>query len=325
VLSKLEMDEFWDIQLNGGTNAEISWIAPPEREQIIHSKDKDANSFSYEWISFHLPLLETTLNIRSIKSNVALLDSHVGEELWDAAKIFAVHLCISGDKTLLRERNNFEVMEGSCCGKRLRGKRILELGAGVGALGLCAALLGAKQVLCTDYDSDVLENLEFNLKHNMEVIYPLDFNDKPDGEIDEARLQWAKLDWRSHAGSDLRGAEWLTDQEEEPRNKIEQDFDTDIVIGSALVYSAQGALYCADTVKYFLIDKNAGECWILQMPGRPGFDRFLLRLEHWGLNYETFDIREDVFQTAAKYMGPLKSDIDDFKLFVIQKPKHLSK
>ena len=269
---------------------------------------------------------------------MALLDSHVGEELWDAAKIFSAHLCITAELKLelnpckeshssaLLNSSQASALEGVCCGTRLRGKRVLELGAGVASLGMCAAALGAEQVLCTDYDSDVLDNLEFNLKHNMDSIYPLDTSDRTETETKDQsydeRLQWAKLDWRMFAGSDLSSAEWLSndnDQGEGTRSKIEQDFHADIVIGSALVYSAQGALYCADTIKHFLVDRHAEECWILQMPGRPGFDRFLLRLDHWGLTYNTFDISEDAFHTAAQSMGNMKSEIDDFKLYVIQK------
>ena len=35
--------------------------------------------------------------------------------------------------------------------------------------------------------------------------------------------------------------------------------------------------------------------FILQMTERPGFDRFLMRLDHWGINYEAFEISEDIF------------------------------
>ena len=31
------------------------------------------------------------------------------------------------------------------------------------------------------------------------------------------------------------------------------------------------------------------------MTGRPGFDRFLMRLDHWGINYEAFEVSEKVF------------------------------
>lgn len=314
-----------------------------------NEKDPDDchSSFVYEWVSFHLPLVEKTLRIRTIRSNVALLDSHVGEELWDAAKIFSAHLCFTSDcapttaqtpkkspsKCTISQSRSF----GGVSGRRLMGKRVLELGAGVGSLGMCVAAIGAEQVLCTDYDADVLENLEFNLKHNMHLVYPIDPDVNSEEEAveeeinpncqDGKKLHSAMLDWRSFADEDLCNAEWLSHGDHEgeittTKSRVKEEFVADIVIGSALVYSLQGALYCADTIKHFLIDRHpcqAEECWILQMPGRPGFDRFLTRLDHWGLIYEAFDISEDAFHAAVKHMGNLKSEIDDFKLYVIKK------
>ena len=43
------------------------------------------------------------------------------------------------------------------CPSFVQGKRVLELGAGLGAVGLAAATAGAASVLLTDYDEDVLD------------------------------------------------------------------------------------------------------------------------------------------------------------------------
>ena len=43
------------------------------------------------------------------------------------------------------------------CPSFVEGKRVLELGAGLGAVGLAAATAGAASVLLTDYDEDVLD------------------------------------------------------------------------------------------------------------------------------------------------------------------------
>jgi EEF1A N-terminal glycine/lysine methyltransferase len=46
----------------------------------------------------------------------------------------------------------------------VRGKSILELGAGAGLPSLACATLGAKDVVATDYpDADLIENLRFNI------------------------------------------------------------------------------------------------------------------------------------------------------------------
>ncbi len=91
------------------------------------------------------------------------------------------------------------------------------------------------------------------------------------------------------------------------------------------------------------------KAWVLQMPDRPGFDRFLMRLERLGLTYNTYEIDEKVFQLVERMIhvhvvgnsdsvlspssavgvtepitrrgckNAIASDIDDFRLIIIQK------
>lgn len=285
------------------------------------------SNYSYEWQMLPLPYLDMTLDLRTIKSRVALLESHVGEELWDAAKIFCAHLCYTykhdvSDQSI--ENDSFLHVNA----RNLKGKTVLELGSGVAPLGMCAVALGAKHVICTDYDVNVLENLEFNLLHNRERLMAA--TNKDDKDFEDV-LHHSKLDWQWFASDDVQSAEWLesrnvnssglninvNERNETPMVALEPD----ILIGSALVYSVEGALYLADTLKHFLVDGVTSECWILQMPSRPGFDRFLLRLEKWGLIYESYEIDEQVWGLAHRHMKNIASSIDDFRIYVIKKRK----
>mmetsp|Transcript_17925 Transcript_17925/g.26528 ORF Transcript_17925/g.26528 Transcript_17925/m.26528 type:complete len:292 (-) Transcript_17925:18-893(-) len=54
----------------------------------------------------------------------------------------------------------------------VRDKRVIELGAGVGLCGIVAHQLGAKDVLLTDGDVSVLENVRYNVQQNQ--IHPDD-------------------------------------------------------------------------------------------------------------------------------------------------------
>lgn len=324
------MDEFWDIQLNSGiTHKDTCWLAPPEREQTISrrgvstaiiSQDDESCPRSYEWINLGLPCTDIVLNIRTIKSKVALFESHVGEELWDAAKLFCAHLCrtaASLDDKIQSHEDCIDHTRPShpyppVCGKRLRGKRVLELGAGVGTLGMCAAVLGADQVRCTDYDQDVMENLQFNIEHNKFVI------DSSNLTHDESKITVSKLDWRSHLVQEIA---WVDKSglDQNLSEKMQEDkFEPDIVIGSALIYSAQGAICCADTIYHLLVEKHAKECWILQMPDRPGFQQFLFRLEYLGLSYESDSVSDETFHIAEQTMGKIPSNVEDFKLYIIR-------
>ncbi len=256
-------------------------MAPTEREKILGRVEEVSvtdleDRYVYEWMYLDLPLGlssstaasvdDIKLHLRTIRSNVALLESHVGEELWDAAKIFCAHLCLSNESSIANIQ-------------RMRGKKVLELGAGVASLGMCvAALAGAStgmdgatetEVLCTDYDENVLDNLRFNLQHNAPNISM--------HCTSCTSLKWAKLDWKvlcadddhididegtSHTSGSVDDPE--EDQESDALDTMKYDGDAymykpDIVIGSALVYSAEGAMYCADTIHHFLIKRGAEE------------------------------------------------------------------
>lgn len=278
-------DEFWDIQLNfqGKEVYDTTWLAPQEREGLnVATKNKnnficntnsndDENMIVYEWDEIPLsvggchdtcdnisPTRATssssmlTLQIRSVKSNVSLLESDVGEEIWDAAKLFCIYLCQSCSSGF----NNSPVVN-------VKGKRILELGSGCGLLGMSCSILGASQVLCTDYLPQVMRNLAFNLKHNIECV----------DEMKKAWIHCGVLDWKKFLGDDLKSAEWVMEGDKRSYGSESQTngeyyecysdnkstFDAEILIGSALIYSAQGAFCCADTIHYFFESQRTKE------------------------------------------------------------------
>lgn len=75
--------------------------------------------------------------------------------------------------------------EWRSCRHLIRGKRVLELGAGLGMTSIAASLLGASRVIITDGDDELLrgkttENVTLNLGE-----IPL-----KDGRIQVARLYW---------------------------------------------------------------------------------------------------------------------------------------
>lgn len=248
--------------------------------------DIDVNLGNVNQSSLH------TLSIRSMKSSLSLMESHVGEEIWDAAKLFCTHLSLM----MSNEKNgNFQFPTTTAttsststsneCPSLLyipiRGKRVLELGSGCGTLGMCCSVMGASEVLCTDYLPEVMDNLAFNLKHNSSnndnnnVVYNENNNRQTNSWI-----KCGVLDWRDFVAEDLKEAEWMMDGEvfigdaerqqttrivdknEENAvyfGKKASTFAADIIVGSALVYSPQGAVCCADTIQYFFETHNVKE------------------------------------------------------------------
>jgi len=97
--------------------------------------------------TFHLPFLKHTISVKQSPKG-----SRVGCTVWDAAIVVCKY---------------FELMERKSRGF-LAGKRVIELGAGTGILGLAAALLGAKVTL-TDIPL-MIEILNQNIMLNRRVI-----------------------------------------------------------------------------------------------------------------------------------------------------------
>lgn len=73
-----------------------------------------------------------------------------GHLLWNAGRVIAQHLEDNADSLL-------------------KGKTVLELGAGAGLPSIISVLGGAEKVIVTDYpDRDLIENLDYNIKHALE-------------------------------------------------------------------------------------------------------------------------------------------------------------
>ena len=85
-------------------------------------------------------------------------DKSTGMSIWKGAEVMS---------TYLQQHSNL-----------IKGKRVLELGAGCGLVGLvCALALDAKSVLITDGDYQVLNNLRYNVQLNGLTLLEANDND----------------------------------------------------------------------------------------------------------------------------------------------------
>ena len=92
----------------------------------------------------------------------ALADG-VGAKLWRVARIMCERM-IRDDETSREENDNDKTGDEGV--RMIRGKTVLEVGAGVGACGFLAAKLGAKSVVISDYVDQLLLNLRDALTLN---------------------------------------------------------------------------------------------------------------------------------------------------------------
>eukprot|EP00903_Cladosiphon_okamuranus_P021165 g19441.t1 len=110
---------------------------------------------------------------------VANRDNEVGLRVWEAGRALS-EFCLAHSGLL-------------------EGKRVLELGAGVGMTGMAVATsCGARQVVLTDYAPKVLSNLEHNVKINHKLLRNGDRNAPPHPSADVA-VRF--LDWTDYCGS----------------------------------------------------------------------------------------------------------------------------
>ncbi|XP_065865024.1 uncharacterized protein [Euphorbia lathyris] len=105
--------------------------------------------------------------------------NHLGTTVWDASMVLVKFL----------EKN---CRKGRFCPSKLKGKRVIELGAGCGVAGFGMALLGC-DVVATD-QIEVLPLLTRNIDRNTSRIKQMDTNSDSFGSIKAAELDWGNED-----------------------------------------------------------------------------------------------------------------------------------
>jgi len=217
----------------------------------------------------------------------------VGAKLWNAALMLA---------------NDLDEHPDWC-----RGKRVLELGAGVGLCGLLAAKLGAAEVCMTDFEEPLLEALERSARDAEEE----DRNEKPEREggerspgekpfaIPRGIARVARCDWREEAAAESEGAAEseaadrsasATDRSAPAASKktpsLLPDETFDFVFGSDLLYEP----YHAETLPAVIARRMArnppGRCRVVgAVRDRAMLDAFATRCEQNGMRVAETSLR----------------------------------
>ena len=173
---------------------------------------------------------------------------------------------------------------------QLEGKRILELGSGLGLFGLSlVGLIDVESFTFTDCHCDVLNFLQINLALNCDRSSlgrlsredftgwmkspPRLFREEGfslyGGRDRKCKLSVRKLDWTDFSMSDL------------PK-------DVDVVLGSDLVYSVDLLPHLAEVIKALLETTTASVCFVACTQRSAGFHDsvFLSEVERAGLRHE---------------------------------------
>eukprot|EP00039_Didymoeca_costata_P029814 m.26525 g.26525 ORF g.26525 m.26525 type:complete len:322 (-) comp7805_c0_seq1:133-1098(-) len=105
------------------------------------------------------------------------------------------------------------------------GKRVLELGCGVGLNGIACAKMGCASVVLTDYEDSILQNTQRNVESN--------------NVVNVASV--SKLDWRS-----------ISHTESENSERVVPEKDFDIVIAADVIYDEWQASVLPKVIRNFL-------------------------------------------------------------------------
>ncbi|XP_057327356.1 protein N-lysine methyltransferase METTL21D-like [Microplitis mediator] len=183
--------------------------------------------------------------LESKDNKLTLYQQEIGDVncvVWDAAIVLAKYL----DYITFSNLNN----KNTTTSQWLAGKKILELGAGIGCVGMTAACLGA-HVVMTDLES-AIPMLKYNISMN-------------------------ENQWKNGIGSvEARVIQWGT--------KIQFDFSPDIILLADCVYYSESIDPLIKTLEYFCkVNKNTYAILSQEERDTPGqvsvWQQFLERLK----------------------------------------------
>ena len=209
--------------------------------------------------------------------------STIGGEVWEAAYLLSNYLCLRKDVVV-------------------KSEKVLELGAGLGLVGLvCASLFDEQhkkgRVCLSDFSFDLVRNLKRNARRN-----------RVGGMKMGCEVNVRKIDWFDYTQQRQSRAVVVAAAAAAVDEDDEDDDAYDLLVGSALVYSPSHAAL-ADALKYLLGKKRGSKALVLQILDRPGFrDAFLPRCEELGLDVKIEAVTEEVVKLAEESMGKKLSD-----------------
>ncbi|OEU06206.1 hypothetical protein FRACYDRAFT_255678 [Fragilariopsis cylindrus CCMP1102] len=302
--------------------AEKEWIeAPEEDEKEDNDNDEDESSspfdlfanvdkslkFPFDVLTKTTTMTTTTATKKVISNKKRLylsgykLDSDetaqsTGVTLWDAAPRLANYIMNHDNNNNEHNEHNHEHEHEQDEGKvkeenenenrnmnmLITGKRVLELGSGLGLCGIVAYHIGAKYVMMTDADTITLEKMRFNVTQNCSSTFT--------STDTESGIATSSGSSRTSSSIDCKQLIW--NEQLEIFHQKYGNWDT--ILGADVIYTRESLEPLFDTVLFFLLQHQLENENKDKLPSSV-VGRFILsRYNKWG------DISDETVLDAAK-------------------------
>lgn len=136
----MEQEEPW---IEDGVSNANATQDDDEDEEDYGGIDLFADTCSEFKVTFNKDI---TVKLKGVHAKYPMFLQSTGLTLWKSSEILCSYLC-----------ENPSI---------ITGKKVIELGAGLGLAGIVAHKLGAQKVILTDGDTDTLENMRDNVSSN---------------------------------------------------------------------------------------------------------------------------------------------------------------
>ena len=336
----MDDDAFWSLAMLSPIQYENSRTKTAYGRDCINFNDDeddiaDTASTSFTILPPHHNTSHTllVLNLHTNQNDGVLSD--IASSIWDAGLILSAYLYGTDEGRKLCYDACFHKHASEMNG-------ILELGSGMGIVGLSAAAAAlsvhserqsndcssAARVVLSDLNNkQILSNLRKNVNANLDAIVAT--SNKVDNEKKLLSITAEACDWMDVSASLTVGADISSNTK---NNFPCASFN--LILGSALVYFPEHAAACANTLFYYLTYGKSNEgsgankdslmerkAIILQLVDRCGFStHFLPSCRKLGLGITSQDLDPELAKMVQQSKKNRTISVEDYRLYFITPP-----
>jgi predicted nicotinamide N-methyase len=208
--------------------------------QVVSTFDSDSIPDANE--SCYLAFRTRAANVQRLRIRIFPQHNDVALRLWEAGATLAEFL-----------------LQDPCL---VKGKRVVELGAGVGLTGLVAAgCCGALSVRLTDYTDASLDNLRHNVSMNREWLH----EQCKEGEVvQDENISAGYLDWNAYGDQSNQQPEARLPLDDRVLPSCKALSEADVLLAADVAYDSSVIGCLAQTVRTFLtVDSSGGPKQVL--------------------------------------------------------------